>query len=121
MTFRPVPKPAKRAKTRRPSDHPFIAWTKAQPCDACGQPGPSEFAHVQGPISLKTGQTLPRRTDHAYLAGIPLCPECHRTNTRSIHAIGEPAFSQEHYGHPFAIVRRAFAYLARWALTRATV
>lgn len=117
-TFRPVPKPPKRQKPRRPTDHPFFTYLKGCRCCGCGAAPISEAAHVQGPISLKTGLILPRRVDVAYLSAAPGCPVCHRTGPRSVHAIGEEAWAIENLGRPDGLTRLALTHLATWAMTR---
>lgn len=85
------PKPERPAKAKR-SGSDYLFWIKSQPCARCGEPGPSDAAHVMGAVSPKTGMPLARRVGIAYRFAIPLCKECHQTGRDSIHAVGEAKF-----------------------------
>ena len=109
------PKPSPRVKRRPNPGHPYLTWLKTCGCVVCGST-PSEAAHVQGPISLKTGTILARRNHEAYLSAIPACPVHHRTGPGALDTIGEAQWSLDHYGRVDGAARAAFAYLARWAM-----
>lgn len=116
---KPQPRPKRRGPKREPRpnpNHPFIHYVKLQPCDGCGAMPPNEFAHVEGPLSTRTNQPLPRRNGPAYLSGIPLCDQCHRLHPDSLHNQGEAQWSERRYGRPDGAARTAHAHLARWAL-----
>lgn len=57
----------------------FVAWTKAQPCAACGQRGPSDCAHA------KT-----RGAGGDWTDVLSLCPACHRFQ----HNVGVESFER---------------------------
>src|SRR5690625_1649150 len=71
----------------------FFDFVARFPCLKCGVFG-VEIAHIQGILSRKTGQVLPRRKGAAAVGVVPLCPECHRHSADSIHNVGEEAFSE---------------------------
>ena len=70
----------------------FFSFVARFPCLRCGVFG-VEVAHVQFLLSRKTGLVLPRRKGAAAVGVVPLCSECHRTGSDSIHNVGEEAFS----------------------------
>ena len=86
----------------------YLNWLAQQPCAAC-QAWPVEVAHVSGPISKKTGLTMPRRKGEAFYYAIPLCPGCHRHGKRSIHEVGERAFFESLGVNPHQLVASYFA------------
>jgi hypothetical protein len=85
----------------------YLSWLASQPCSVSGEHG-VELAHVRGCLSAKTGLMLPRRKGPAYYYVLPLTPELHRLGSRSIHAIGETAFFEEHDVNPHQLVATLF-------------
>lgn len=112
------PNPAPRKKRKSNPGHPYLAWLKDQRCAICSSAPPVEAVHVEGPLSLKTHLTLPRRKHQAYLSAIPACAKCHRTGPGSIHELGEKPFAIYQFGTSDALARLAHAYLITWVRER---
>ena len=82
---------------------------------ACAIPGcyqPCELHHINGGISLKTGQVLPRRKGLAEALVVPLCAEHHRTGPTAVHALGEAGFEEYHEMPKGALMALAGSFLA---------
>lgn len=86
----------------------FYDHVAKQPCVKCGRYG-CEVAHVRVMLSPKTSDFLPRRKGVSEFGAIPLCPDHHRLQENSIHALGEARF-MESLGKPECWV---FGYVAR--------
>jgi hypothetical protein len=61
-------------------------FIRTLPCVACGQPAPSECAHVRSGTDGGTGL----KPNSRYT--VPLCAKCHRTGHEAQHLVGELAF-----------------------------
>lgn len=86
-----------------------VAW--GNPTAGCrGQP--VELHHVNGGVSVRTGQRVPRRKAHALALVVPLCQQHHRTGGHSVHALGEAGFEHQHGMPDGHLIRVAASVLA---------
>lgn len=85
----------------------YLTWLAGQSCIACGCHG-VELAHLRGPISRKTGLTMPRRKGEAHFYCLPICPSCHRTGSSAVHSVGERKFFDRLGKDPHQLVATHF-------------
>ena len=87
----------------------YYEYVAAQPCLACGRPD-VELHHIKGVRSFKTRQELAPRKDLAEYAVVPLCSECHRTGSESVHALNQEAFGNRRLSGSVSLLQWAYTF-----------
>ncbi len=100
LTGQPAYAKGRKRKRHKATDRPYLDWLRTKPCCHCGEPPPSDPAHVR--LGGRAGVGM-----KPLFSAVPLCHRCHARQHQRSHSDLMPADEWLRLADRFLVAWRA--------------